>query len=159
MTGVLEKVAPEYAKIRKRRDDLIERRQELVAEAEARRTRNEPAGDLAHRVRQVDEEIASIVPEVKEARRAAGIEAAGKLATDKRFQAQLCAGLDLLAPLLTLAAAVDEQRGEGVGLPPLPFRLSHLVAEMRAYVAELRDIGVLDPATLPEGLRGLVVEE
>ena len=137
-------MATETKQLVKEVEALGRRRSALVAEAERlreegaqRQIQNQPVGELASRLEDIDGELRALNFDFKAWRRSAAGARVKELATDAEFQKAVA----VLAPLAELGRAVRARRGAGFALPSLPPMLERISREADGYLEEVRRRG------------------
>jgi hypothetical protein len=145
-------------RLRRRRDELLARKADLMAKGAKARLHGQFEGEIALEIRAIDDELGGNLPRLQEAERQASIEAAGQLAGNSQFQADVRAYAAWLDVLADMVASTDSLLTNGVAVvenPPL--RRDFLRGEV-SWFQQMARRGAVDSASLPPALRALVGE-
>ena len=138
-TATPQELAKGVESLGKRRERLGDEASRLRAEGAQRQIQNQPVGELASRLEDIDGELRALNFNFKAWRRSAAGARVKELVDDAEFQKAVA----VLLPLASLGCVVRARRGGGFAVPQLPPVLERLSREADGYLEELRRRGGL----------------
>jgi hypothetical protein len=166
MASLLSKADPEFATLRRRREELTEKEVRLRAELremQAQARSQDEQRDIASKLNAALDDRRLMYGPYTIARTRAQKVAAQQIKESASYRKQVLAAASGWAPFLAswaaLTAATDAARREGVPLLPIPPGVAAQPTEAAAWLKRQIADGVLDEASLPPALRALIGDD